>query len=124
MKKIFNIFLLILFITTTTGFTISRHYCGGQLVSIKINSEPKQCCDMGAEGCCQNETKIFKLKENFITTQLPSAIENYILDLIFFIQGPFKLATQNKISSIYLEKGFIPPPNLSTILVNLQSFRL
>ena len=73
-RKTGNIALAILLLITTTGFSISKHYCGSHLVEVAINSEIEPCCgEMGNSNCCHNETEYFQLKEDFVSS---SSIEN------------------------------------------------
>ena len=124
LRKLVTIFVLVLFVISTTGFTISKHYCHGNLVSVKINSEAKSCCDISGSACCHNETEIFQLQEDFTFMQSSIADVDFVLDISLFIQESYELVNNTEIGSIYLEKGFIPPPDLSVILADIQSFRL
>lgn len=55
--------LSFLLIISTIGLAVSKHYCGGDLVSVSIFDIAESCCDM--DGCCENETMIFQVKEDF-----------------------------------------------------------
>jgi len=73
-RKIAHIVLAFLLLTTTIGFTVSKHYCGSRLVEISINYEAESCCDdLGTSNCCHNETEYFQLKEDFVS---PASFEN------------------------------------------------
>ena len=65
-QKSIKIFVLLLLLLTTTGYTISRHYCGSRLVSVKVNSEPKSCCSGQSATCCHNVGKYFQLKDVYL----------------------------------------------------------
>jgi hypothetical protein len=80
-RKLYHILIATLLFTTTTGFSISKHYCGSRLVSISIDHEEKSCCDM--DGCCHNDTKVFQLNEKVVIS--PILENNYInsMDLLF-----------------------------------------
>ena len=58
-----------LFIVSTTGFTISKHYCGGNLVSVALNTNPASCCDMSSCSCCHDESEFLQLKNDFTVSQ-------------------------------------------------------
>jgi len=68
-RKIANLFVLLLFVVSTTGFTISKHYCHGDLVSIALNTEPTSCCDMSSCGCCHNENQFYQLEDDYTASQ-------------------------------------------------------
>jgi hypothetical protein len=63
-RKISNIIIAFVLLISTTGFTISKHYCGGELISIEVNAEAETCCD--SPDCCQTETQFNKLSVDFI----------------------------------------------------------
>ena len=63
-RKTLNIIIAFILLISTTGFTISRHYCGNNLVSVVINSEAKPCC--GLDNCCHNESEYFKVNDDFL----------------------------------------------------------
>lgn len=62
-KKISHIILSCLLLIATMGMAVSKHYCGGELVSVSLYGQDNHCCDMG--DCCQNETHIYQMKEDF-----------------------------------------------------------
>lgn len=77
MKKILAISLLSLYLVSAIGFTISLHYCGGDLASLAIFNKASCCCDEQKEikkkdDCCKNEYKSFKIKDEQIKAELNS----------------------------------------------------
>ncbi|MDY6800214.1 MAG: hypothetical protein SVU94_03210 [Bacteroidota bacterium] len=62
-----HIFICILLIQSVTGYFVSRHYCGTELISVAINQEASACCDEN-DNCCQNETDYFQLEDEFFIT--------------------------------------------------------
>ncbi|MBN2347412.1 MAG: hypothetical protein JXJ22_01160 [Bacteroidales bacterium] len=70
-RKLAHIILSLFLLTTTTGITLSKHYCGGKLVSTSLNHHVKSCCDM--DGCCHDETISIQVKNDFVS---PSITEN------------------------------------------------
>jgi len=123
-RKIANIFVLLLFVVSTTGFTISKHYCHGNLVSVSINVEAKSCCGVSDNGCCENVNEFCQLTDDFAATLPLNIVNDFSFDISLFVQESFGLVSTTEIESIYLNKGFIPPPELSVVLADLQSFRL
>ena len=63
LKKISHIILSFMLLVSTMGMTVSKHYCGGELVSVSLFQEAESCCEM--DGCCQNESHFYQLKEDF-----------------------------------------------------------
>jgi hypothetical protein len=65
--RIRNIFVILLLIFGTSGITITRHYCGTNLVSTSLYSTPEDCCD----NCpyCHNEKISFRITDNFESFQ-------------------------------------------------------
>lgn len=55
LKKIAVFVLTALLLVATTSFSVSMHYCGKKLVSVKINKPSKSCCKAS-----HNTTPFFK----------------------------------------------------------------
>ena len=56
MKQIFSIVLAVIFLISSTGFTISKHHCGGRVhdQSIGFTSENLSCrMETGEEASCE-----------------------------------------------------------------------
>ncbi|MCF6332602.1 MAG: hypothetical protein L3J11_04890 [Draconibacterium sp.] len=81
LKKLSHIILSILLLATTMGVAISKHYCGGSLMSVSLSPEDEPCCDMA--GCCHNETSFYQLKEDFSASQVVNTPPLASLDLMF-----------------------------------------
>lgn len=124
MKRFIYILVAGLLLITTTGFTITKHYCGGNLVDVGINVVSETCCDMNERNCCKNESEFFQLSDDFSDSQILNLEFEFDFDISLIFQESFEVETITLISSIYLDKSFIPPPNLSVVLANIQSFRL
>ena len=100
-RKIAHIILALLLLITTTGFSISKHYCGSRLIEISINLEAEPCCDyVGTSNCCHNETEYFQLKEDFLK---PVSLENnqiagfdilFPLVFVHFLNAPGNIETE------------------------------
>ena len=83
LRKAFNILLTLLVLSTTSGFSISKHYCHDQLVDIGLintqgcgEQDMDDCCksmekahcdkeDVLEDSCCKNESDFIKLDEQF-----------------------------------------------------------
>jgi len=64
LKKILHIILILLIITSTTGVTIYKHYCGKNFISKSIIFSPKDCCKSKCNDC-KTEIKQLKISDNF-----------------------------------------------------------
>lgn len=66
MKKVFSIFIVIVFLTSAMGLTINAHYCGMKLRSVSL-TEKDCCCEAvpaeEKDDCCTNEIKYIKITD-------------------------------------------------------------
>lgn len=73
LKKALSILLAFLFLVSSSGFSINRHYCGDKLKStdVLLIQNTQSCCGKKAmpKGCCKNETQVIKINEKFTPTQ-------------------------------------------------------
>ncbi len=82
LRKLVNIFILVLFVVSTTGFSISKHYCKGELISVALNTNPTPCCDINSCGCCHEESQFFQVEEDFTVSQYSNIQQSFSLELI------------------------------------------
>ena len=122
MRKLIHVFVAVLWLLTTTGFSVTKHYCGGKYVKSSINSTPKSCCENSS--CCHNESEVFQLHENTLFQASNTVVESPSIDLFDFENLFFQLDTDSELTSVYLDRIHIPPPNLPEHLALLQSFLL
>ena len=119
-KKLIHIIISFLLLTVTAGYSVSKHYCGNNLVSVSVSHEAESCCDMeGETGCCRNETKSFHLEEDFVISpvleiDLVKSIDLFAIYFIVFennfffeltndfviTESPPPLKTQTKLSRL------------------------
>jgi len=104
-RKLANIFVLLLFIVSTTGFTISKHYCKGNLVSVSVITAASSCCDMSNCNCCHNEDEFLQLKNDFTATSY--TIDNSII----YIELSSMNLDINQIDGLTKELNFSYPAN-------------
>ena len=122
LRKLTHIMLALFLVVATMGVTFSMHYCHGELVSTSINKATKTCCD-GNDGCCQNKTLHFKVKEDYTS---PAQVEtnkivqlDVLLPVIYSFY--FELLPQNEIvTEVFIDTS--PPPNIQTRLALLQTY--
>lgn len=121
-RKFAHITFLLIWSITTIGFTISRHYCGDILVSVKINHETKSCCGMDCD-CCHNENDRFVLENDYKSEQelsLPSIPE---YDNLFSLNYSYisNIPVREPVQITYYRQTH-PPPAYDVILSELQTF--
>jgi hypothetical protein len=123
LRKITNIFFASLLLVITAGFTITRHYCSDNLVSMNINSEAESCCDNQSCSRCHTDIEHFQFKEDWV---LP--LNQRILD-IANDTSPF-LTVDCFINNLIPEKSYVKiavyfnslsPPRIQTVLARLQT---
>jgi len=67
LKRIGHIIIILLLLCGTTGFTITRHYCGGRLMHASLFSTPGNCCKEDCN-CCHNEKIKIHITDQFETS--------------------------------------------------------
>ena len=87
-RKVVNSFLALLFFITTTGFAVSKHYCGSFLMDYSINSKAEPCCDDLRDcGCCHDEAEHHQLEDEFLFPAFNINVENEYEDILFFFDS-------------------------------------
>ncbi len=122
-RKTGHIILATLLLIATTGFSVSKHYCGSHLVEVAINSEIEPCCgDMGNSNCCHNETEYFQLKEDIVS---PASFENTRIasfDILFPLVFAIFLDTPGIVEIEINNFAESPSPATQTKLSLLQTY--
>ena len=126
-KKVLNIIVALLSFATTTGFTISKHYCGDDLISMTIDSKTKSCCGDESCNCCHNETEIIQLKEHFINFISKISLNNNVtIDLLIFsnlFDQNYSCITEN-VNNNLIFNDTSPPKQTRDTLAGIQSYLL
>ncbi|MCU4173980.1 HYC_CC_PP family protein [Carboxylicivirga sp. N1Y90] len=125
LKKISHIIMVIVLLVSTTGMTVSKHYCQGSLVNVNIFGEAKTCCDdIGTSKCCHNESAHFELDEDFVIAVNNVEFQQTNFDLLLpFIQ----VLVFKEIESQNFELAYFNPPPPKEVLVflsDIQVYRL
>lgn len=122
-KTFSHIILSFLLLVATTGMAVSKHYCGGNLISVDIFDEADSCCESG--NCCHNETTFYQVNEDFsapVVSQLPYIIA---IDLLIGLPGQLPEWNLQEIPvNFIIEKDLPPPPNIQTVLSLKQTWLL
>lgn len=122
LRKITHIIFALFLLVSTTGVTLSMHYCGGELVSTSINKEAKTCCD-GTGGCCENKTVHFEVEDDYVSPVQVINIQTVELDILFpilFVLN-FELSIDEEIEQVAFYDSS-PPPTIQTRLALLQTY--
>ncbi|MCK7557044.1 hypothetical protein MKQ70_19345 [Chitinophaga sedimenti] len=71
MKKLLTIFIAVLYVAITSGFTVNVHYCMGEIASVKFHNADDDACNKcgkpGAKGggdCCKDVHKFLKVDQS------------------------------------------------------------
>jgi len=122
LKNFIHIFIAVLWLLSSTGFSITKHYCGNDYVNMAVNSTPESCCETG--GCCHNETEVFQLDEDTLTQPIMLVNQVATFDIMIFENAFFELKKTESEFTAYIDKVFLPPPKLPELLASFQSFLL
>ncbi len=72
MKKLFAIFLLLMFLLSNSGIAVTVHYCGGKFAFIDFIPDSNHKCKCGMKtmkpGCCKEKTAVFKVNNEMVKT--------------------------------------------------------
>ena len=79
MKKLAASILVLVYLTVTTGFVVSVHYCMGKLSAIELGYTGKTDCGkcgmnlQKSHGCCKDDVRLVKMQaeHNFAKTISP-----------------------------------------------------
>ena len=121
MKVFVSVILTVLYFSLSTGAMVNFHYCGGELESIKINSESQSCCCASTEmkkGCCQDKEIVLGLDidENIVFNSIN--ISDYLFTFIY-ANFSSEILYQNVTEDNQSVEYQIPPPKLEPIwLIN------
>ena len=119
LKKIAHIVLILLLTVATTGFTISSHYCGNQLVAVSIFKLDK--CNCGDKDC-HTDVRQIKVSDNY---SAPEAIHSDALTSIDLPSVSFLeliTLTHPALTSSAFFSVKAPPYSAKNPIALLQSF--
>jgi len=122
-KKIFHITILVILVVSTIGFTITKHYCGGDLIDLSIAGDVEDCCDM-EEGCCHNEQQNYQLEENYTTPVVFNHVD--YLSVVIFEIPEFLIELQETTITLSASnfRESPPPRDVLHFLADIQVYRL
>ena len=123
LRKTSHIILSSLLLFATVGLTISKHYCGRNLISTSIFGEAESCCDNS--DCCKNETETFQLDEDYSlvsVSEVPQSAEFELLNLAILVYN-FSVIETKEIQEFF-KSDLPPPPKIQTVLSQRQTYLL
>jgi hypothetical protein len=123
LRKISHIILSVLLLTTTMGMAVSKHYCSGSFVSLKLFDEAKSCC--GDSDCCHNENHFYQVKDDFSAIQIQDVPQLAETDILGHELFSFEMASEdeNNLNPIvFIDSP--PPPKIQEVLALKQSYLL
>ncbi|MDP4209515.1 MAG: hypothetical protein Q8928_11945 [Bacteroidota bacterium] len=124
-KKVFHIIIALIMILGTAGISLTRHYCGGLLVSTTIYDSDHSCC---GEHCkkCHNELISIKISDSFTE---PSSSESALFTVCKLLNQPYYIdlyqhsTIQSQATDPFSIPGKPPPLVTSVQIAKLQVFR-
>ncbi|MGM0613672.1 MAG: HYC_CC_PP family protein [Bacteroidota bacterium] len=122
LRKTIHIIITALLLTATTGFTVSRHYCGDTLVSYSLSAEAAACCEDISGECCHDDSEHFQIEQEFLASSL--SLENNFFLTFELIQSviDFQIPESSSGLTTITKKSF--PLKTHLLLVRLQKFLL
>lgn len=121
LSKVIHILVSLVLFASTTGLTVDKHYCGGDLVSVSFLGHAKSCSDMDGS-CCKQDTDTYRLTVDF-TSQVFNFSFDQAKDLIPD-QVPVFISLPGTVHSSLDRFGTGPPPIPFKTLPVLQRYRL
>ncbi len=121
LKSVTNIIMVILLLISTTGVTISKHYCDHDLISVKLSGE-HPCCDL--EPCCKTEAEFLQVKNDFLTPVSNSISECLFAAILDNASTDIDIKTPEKRFNSNIALTFLSFHNMTTRLALFQVYRL
>lgn len=121
LRKTGHIILLILFMVSTMGMTISKHYCGDHLKSVSILSPTDKCCDIPV-GCCHDENISIEIEKDYSASSFNYEFSTVLAELPNFIELFLTDDTEMISRTEVFEQ--IPVRKMQRVLARLQTYLL
>ncbi|MDA3839241.1 MAG: hypothetical protein PF574_09710 [Candidatus Delongbacteria bacterium] len=114
-------FLILLFLLTSTGFSLETHFSGDKYYSFALNGEADSCCQTECD-CCSEQNITVKINDDYEYT-VPVEINTItIITELAFVNFNNQFISKNTARSNFLIR---PPPLIvgQTSMSYLQIFR-
>ena len=134
-RKVLHIVLACFILVSTTGFTISLHYCHNEIYDLAVFAPAHSCCeagsgaqchasgDMDTSNHCEDESIVVESTDDYVGSSFAVNLENtHSIDLLltanvlFHVQGPD--------DEVLIEPPWHkePPPFQEVVLSEIQSY--
>ena len=122
-RKARNIAVSLVFLVSTTGITLHKHYSDGELFDFSIFGKAKSCCETHC-GCCKDETVTFQLHTDIMGSAFQHVDAPHFDHILQVIQ--IDHLVQPLFSANLPEHSFSDssPPTVKPELALLQNFLL
>jgi len=122
LQKIIHIALALLLLVSTTGVTISMHYCGDDLISMSVTGEVESCCADDC-GCCENESIHLEVEDDYVSPIIVQSNTSVELDILFpvLFMLSAELSTEVNVTAKHFNDTS-PPLTLQKRLSLLQTY--
>lgn len=122
LRNVTNIIMTCLLLISTTGFAVSKHYCGADLISVDLKTDAESCCDDGM--CCDTETRFLQMDNDFLAVAPQKNLEPSHAFTIIMAKSEVVIATPET-GPINSFNYTAPPPRcIGTRLALQQVYRL
>lgn len=138
-RKISHIVISILLLVLTMGFSVSKHYCQGNLVDVSVFSKGTDGCSMDMSmdtnaskgscsldnNCCRNEHSVYQLDKTYTSQVVLAHVPFFQIDLaILDLSLITPQVDENKTTDYFSGAKSPPPEGVLSALSNLQTYRL
>jgi hypothetical protein len=124
LKQFTHTILIVFMLVSTIGFSITRHFCGGELVDVRLAKDIDSCCDM-QDNCCHNESQTFQLEQDYKTPVLIDHVDHFVFVIFEIPSFIIDLSHNEDIMANNPAIGESPPiKEVSQFLSNIQVYRL
>ncbi|WP_445626108.1 HYC_CC_PP family protein [Marinilabilia salmonicolor] len=121
LRTVTNIIMVALLLISTTGVTISKHYCDHDLISVELSGE-HPCCDV--EPCCETETEFLQVKNDFVVSASISILPYLFSALLDSVSKEIDVTTPEKRLRSAIPPSFGPIQKMARRLALFQVYRL
>jgi len=120
LKKLFSIFLSVIFLASALGLSINSHYCGKKLSSVSLITQECSCKGKTPmkKGCCKNEIKYVKIADDYSPSSQFHFAQVDVAPVV--LNYPFVLgASENSVSVFF--NNHSPPPKFADRVIAFHS---
>ena len=135
LRKVIHIIFACFILVSTTGFTISLHYCHNQIYDLALFNPAHSCCEPGGQGhChasgdlanmnhCEDESIVVESTDDYEGSSFEVSIENsHSIDLLLTASILFNVQLSDDNTVIEAPWHKEPPPYREVVLSQIQSY--